>query len=385
MTTERDHAVLSASSAHRWLNCPPSAQIEEALPDTTSIYAEEGTLAHTIGELQLRLALKEITKRKYNSELKKLKEHEMFYEGMPEEVQEYTDFVIAAYETYKAADPEAEIYIEQRLDYSKYAPEGFGTGDAVILAFDTVHVIDLKFGKGVLVDVHENPQLKLYALGALEEFGFMHDIDTVRVSVAQVRLNSIPTFETDVLSLVKWGEEIVKPTAQIAFAGEGEFNSGDWCTFCKFRNKCKARASQMMEVYQAKKDRELSSEDIAELLPQLDELKKWATGIQEAALAEILEGGTIPGWKAVEGRSNRTISDEAGLAETLLKDYSEEEIYRPRSLQTITALEKLAGKKYFAEISGPFITKPQGKPTLAPESDRRPSITDITDELEFNK
>lgn len=382
---ERDHAILSASSAERWLNCPPSARIEEELPDTTSVYAEEGTLAHTIGELQLRLKLGQITKRKYNSELKKLKQHELYYEGMPEEVEMYSEFVMEQFKAYQEKDPQAELYIEQRLDYSRIAPEGFGTGDAVILSNDTVHIIDLKFGKGVLVDPHENSQLKLYALGALEEFGFLHDIDTVRVSIAQVRLNSITTFETDIYKLQTWGAQVVKPIATLAFDGKGEFKAGDWCTFCKFRNKCKKRTNTMLEVYKAKSDAELSPQEIAELLPQLDEIKKWATGIQESALAEILEGGTIPGWKAVEGRSNRTIQDELGLARVLLVDYSAEEIYRPQALKTITDLEKLAGKKYFAEVSDPFISKPPGKPTLAPESDKRPAINDITEELEFNQ
>lgn len=379
------HAILSASSSERWINCPPSARINAELPDTTSVYAAEGTLAHSIGELQLRQQLGEITKRKYNSELKKLKEDELFYEGMPEEVQEYTNFVIAQFEEYKAKDPLAELYIEQRLDYSSFAPEGFGTGDAVIMSLDTVHVIDLKFGKGVLVDPHENTQLKLYALGALEEFSFLHDIDTVRVSIAQVRLNSITTFETNTVDLLTWAETIVKPAAKLAFDGKGDFNPGDWCTFCKFRNRCKKRAEVMMALFEEQSSKELSNDDIAELLPKLTGLKKWATDIEEGALEEILAGGHITGWKAVEGRSNRTISDEPGLAKALLDDYSEDEIYRPRSMKTITDLEKLAGKKYFAEVSAPFITKPPGKPTLVPETDKRPAINDITEELEFDK
>lgn len=380
---EREHAILSASSAERWLNCSPSAQIEEGLPDSTSVYAEEGTLAHSIGELMLRLATKEITKRKYNSELKKHQKHELFYEGMIEEVQLYADFVLGLYESYKKEDPLTELYIEQRLDYSKYAPEGFGTGDAVIMSLKTIHVIDLKFGRGVPVDPYENPQLKLYGLGAYEEYSFLHDIETVKVSVAQVRLDSFGTFETSAKDLLDWGEKTVKPKAELAFAGKGEFVPGDWCTFCKFKARCKKRSETFMEIYQEKKDRELSNEEIAALLPELDALQKWAKDIQEGALEEILEGGSIPGWKAVEGRSTRRITDEAGLAEVLLNDFSEEEIFRPKELKTITNLEKLMGKKDFAQISEGFITKPPGKPTLAPLSDKRPALNDITDELDF--
>lgn len=379
----REHAILSASSAHRWLECTPSALIEEELPDSTSIYAEEGTLAHSIGELMLRLATKEITKRKYNSELKKLQKDDLYYEGMLDEVQLYADFVLGLYESYKKEDPLTELYIEQRLDYSKYAPEGFGTGDAVIMSLKTIHVVDLKFGKGVPVDPYENPQLKLYGLGAYEEYSFLHDIETVKVSVAQVRLDSFGTFETSAKELLDWGEKIVRPKAELAFAGKGDFVPGDWCTFCKFKARCKKRSETFMEIYQEKKDRVLSNEEIAGLLPELDALQKWAKDIQEGALNEILEGGSIPGWKAVEGRSTRKITDELGLAEALLKDFSEEEIFRPKELKTITNLEKLMGKKDFAQMSEGFITKPPGKPTLAPLSDKRPAINDITDELDF--
>ncbi len=381
----RKHAILSASSADRWIHCPPSALINDELPDTTSIYAAEGTLAHKIGELGLRLSTKEITKRKYNSELKKLRTDELFYEGMIDEVQDYVDLVIELYEKYKEQDPATELFIEQRLDYSRFAPEGFGTGDAVILTEDTVHVIDLKFGRWVHVNPYENAQLKLYALGAHEELGFLHDLEKAKVTVAQVRLENTATFETTIEDLLIWAETVVQPAAVLAIEGKGDFLPGDWCTFCKFKNQCKARNEHFLKIYEEHKDRELSTEELAALLPSLDEIKRWATDLQEAALEDILSGREIPGWKAVEGRSIRKITDEEGLAEVLLKDYSEEEIFRPRSLQTITNLEKLAGKKYFADISGPFITKPPGKPTLAPEYDKRPPINDISTELEFNK
>lgn len=381
---ERKHALLSASSANRWLMCPPSAQINEDFEDgVVSVYALEGTLAHDIGELKLRLELGEITKRKFNAELKKIKNHELFYEGMVEDVQVYVDLVMELYKEYQEEDPHAEIFIEQRLDYSKYAPEGFGTGDAVILSKETVHVIDLKFGKGVVVDANDNPQLKLYALGAYEELGFLHDLKTAKATIAQVRLGSTPTFETSVEDLITWAEDVVAPVAELAFKGSGEFKAGDWCRWCKFGPTCRARADHFINLYDEKKDRELTPEEVGLLLALLDEMSAWIKDVQDGATKELTEGGTIPGWKLVEGRSNRRISDPDGLAEILLEEHREEDIFKPKELITLGGLEKLVGKKKFLEISSSFITKPPGKPALAPESDKRPAIYDVADELEF--
>lgn len=342
-------------------------------------------MAHAIGELQLRSMTGEITERKYKAELKKLESHELFYESMPEEVSAYSDFVMGLLNEYQKDDPLAELYTEQTLSFTTYVPEGFGTGDAVIVSYDTIHVIDLKFGRGVRVDPYENPQLKLYALGALEAFGFMNDISRIRVSIAQVRLNAFETFETDTTALLEWAEQI-KPIAKQAYEGTGAFKAGDWCTFCKFGKRCKARAEAMAEVYEGKyqRDTALTDDEIAKLLPMLDGLKKWASSIQDGALSEILDGGSIPGWKAVAGRANRVISDEEGLAQTLLKDFTEEGIYKPKSLKSLTELERLAGKKYFAEISKAYITRPEGRPTLVPEADKRTAINDIANDFEYD-
>lgn len=383
----RKHAILSASSAERWLHCPPSALINEELPDFSSSYAEEGTLAHAIGELGLQLASGKITKRKYTAELKKLKEHSLFYPGMLDEVQDYVDFVVGEWTEAKKKDPEADTLIEQRLDYSKYAPEGFGTGDAVIVAKGVVHVIDLKFGTGVIVDPYENAQLKLYALGAYEALHFLYDIETVKVTIAQVRLDAIRTFETTVKDLVRWGEETVKPAAALAIEGKGELNPGEWCakTYCKFRDRCKARAQHYQKLYEQHRDRELTNEEIGQLLPVLDAMKKWAREMEEGALNELLTGGTIPGWKAVEGRSNRRITSPEAFAEALLSEgYGEHEVFKPLELKGITDLEKLVGKREFKTFEGTFIEKPPGKPTLAPEHDKRPIINDVEAELTFD-
>lgn len=383
----RKHAILSASSAARWLKCPPSALINEKLPDFSSSYAEEGTLAHEIGEIGLQLASGKITKRKYTADLKKLKEHSLFYPGMLDEVQEYIDFVVGEWQEALTEDPEADLLIEQRLDYSKYAPEGFGTGDAVIVSRGHLHVIDLKFGTGTRVDVYENPQLKLYALGAYEALHFLYDIDRVKVTVAQVRLDAIETFEISVDNLVRWGEEVVKPAATLAIEGSGELQPGEWCakTYCKLRDRCKARAEHYQKVYEAHRDRELTNEELGQLLPMLEDMKKWAVETEKGALNELLTGGAIPGWKAVEGRSNRVIPDEGELAKTLmLEGIGSDQIYKPAALKGITALEKILGKKSFEVLVEPYLEKPPGKPTLAPASDKRPALKDVESELTFD-
>lgn len=381
----RLHAILSPSSAERWLACPPSAQINARLEDTGSVFAAEGTLAHKIAELQLSLALKQITKRIYNTKVKKLQEDELFYQGMMDEVQEYTDFVMSEYQSALSEDPAAEIYIEQRLDLSTYAPESFGTGDAVILTKDYVHVIDLKFGKGVVVDAEENPQLKLYGLGALEEFGFLHDIKEVLVTIAQVRLGSISTYRAPASEVLRWGKAYVRPRAELAMKGEGEFFPGDHCRFCKFGPQCKPRAEYYEDEYERYQGVTLTNEDLSRLLGLIKSITDWAKDIEENALFAALVGDEIPGWKLVEGRSVRKITDDEGLASMLFDEgFTSDDVYKPQELKNLGDLEKLVGKKRFSEISEPYIEKPPGKPTLVPNSDKRPAIDLITRGLDFD-
>ncbi len=382
----KKHAVLSPSSSERWLACPPSAQINARMEDTTSRYAAEGTLAHKIAELQLQLALGEITKRKFNSEMKKIEADELFYRGMIDEVQEYTDLVMTLYQEAKKEDPAAEIYVEQKLDLDTYAPESFGTGDAVILTKDYAHVIDLKFGKGVAVEADDNPQLKLYGLGALEEFGFLHDIKEVRATIAQIRRGSILTYRAPTAEVLDWGLNYVRPRAELAFKGEGEFQAGDHCKFCKFGTKCKARAKFYEEEFTKAEKASLSNEDIGRLLGIIKDMVDWAKALEEDALASALAGETIPGWKIVEGRSVRKITDQDGLVKVLKKEgYTEDEFYKPVQIKGLGDLEKLIGKKQFDELSKPYIEKPPGKPTLAPENDKRPAIDLVVSGLEFDE
>lgn len=380
------HALLSASGAYRWLNCTPSARLTEKMEDTTSTYAEEGTLAHSLGELLLKKELKLITPKKFNQELKTIREHPMFFPDMEEEVEEYANYVMEAYNAALAKTKDALIFLEEQLDYSSYVPDGFGTGDCIIIADGEMEIIDLKFGKGVEVSPIDNPQLKLYALGAYEKYGFIYGIDKIKMTIAQVRLNNISSWDINVNMLEEWAEKILKPKAQLAFEGKGELAPGPWCGFCKAKVTCKARAGYNLGLYlyYNQDPNLLSIEEIAGILGQVDDVIKWANDIKEFALEEALKGVKFPGWKLVEGRSNRKITDEATLAAILIKEgYQEEQIYKPKMLENITTLEKLVGKKKFAELAGNLIEKPPGKPTLVTEDDKRPELDSAESEFDF--
>ena len=380
------HALLSASSASRWLNCTPSARLAEDIKDTSSAYAAEGTLAHELAELILRKELKLITTREHNKELKAIKEHDLYYEGMVDDVEAYVIYVMEQYNAALAKTPDAKIFLEERLDYSTYVPSGFGTGDCIIIADGEMEIIDLKFGKGVEVSPVDNPQLKLYALGAYEKYGFIYGVDQIVMTIAQVRLNNIDSYEVSSEMLEEWANTEVVPKAKLAYAGKGETMPGEWCTFCKVKATCKARAEANAGFYQAhKKDTKLLDiPEIADILAMADELKKWADDIQAYALDTALQGTRYPGWKLVEGRSNRKITDEDALATVLLDTgYKEDKIYKPKTLEGITALEKVVGKKNFAAIAAGLIDKPPGKPTLVVESDKRKELDSVEDDFDF--
>lgn len=382
MSSNKAHALLSPSASERWLACPPSARLNEQYEDTTSIYAAEGTLAHAFGELFLQRALKLVTLKTFNAQLEGLRSNALYYKGMEAEVQEYVDYVLSVYNEAKQEDPAAEIFIEQRLDISAYAPKCFGTGDAIVLSKDYVHVIDLKFGKGVAVEADDNPQLKLYGLGAAEEYGFLHDIKEIRVTIAQVRLGNLLTFKAPAKDVIAWGADYVRPRAQLAFDGEGDFAVGGHCRFCKHGALCKARAKHYEEAYTKAKDTELSNAELAQYLGILSGMIAWADALKELALTKALLGETIPQWKVVEGRSVRRITDEPATAGLLKAEgFTDVDIYKLRGL---TDLEKLVGKKRFAELTQDYIEKPPGKPTLAPETDKRPALDLVSDGLEFD-
>lgn len=373
------HALLSASAAHRWMNCPPSARLTEAIADTISSYAAEGSLAHKIGELILKNYL---SGNDFPDEWARVRAHELFYDGMIDEVSVYTDYVIEQFNEAVKATGDPLIFLETKLDFSAYVPFGYGTGDCIIIADGQMEIIDLKFGKGVEVSAVNNPQLMLYALGAYEQLGFIYDIRTIKTTIAQVRLDHISSSIISTEMLLDWAENTVKPVAKLAFEGKGEQKPGEWCKFCKIKADCQARADQNLAFIEANKGKRITIARLADILTQADEIMSWISDIKEHALNKALEGVEIPGFKLVEGRSNRQITDEESLAQILLQHISDpQKIYKPRALETITALEKLFGKKRFAELAKDYVIKPPGKPTLVPISDKRPALNSPEDDF----
>jgi len=367
------HAILSPSAAHRWLVCTPSARIEASRPDRTSEAAEEGTLAHAIAELLLREELLEPDDR-LEPKLLALQENELYSEDMLAHIYEYVDFVA---ERFHAAE-EGIIFLEELLNMSDYAPDCEGTGDVVIVAENILEVIDLKYGKGVPVSAVNNPQLKLYGVGAYLRFGFLYEgIQTVRLTIYQPRISNFSSWDIPVEELLRWASEELRPLAWTAFQGGGDLVAGDHCRFCKIAATCRANAELNQET--AKKAfapaTELEPQEVADILKGALRLENWLTAVKDHALHEALNNGvTWPGFKLVEGKSNRKITDPQGAGKALIEDGQElVQIFKPTQLKPIGDLEKLLGKKRFGELLNKFITKPEGKPTLAILEDKRPA------------
>ena len=369
------HALLSASSSHRWLNCPPSARLSESFEDKGSNYAAEGTDAHTLCEYKLRIALG-IHAKDPTADLT------YYNEEMEECATGYAAYILELVEAAKQKCADPVVLIEQRLDFSRYVEGGFGTGDCVVIADGTLHIVDYKHGQGVLVEAEGNPQMKLYALGALEIFDGIYDIDTVSMTIYQPRRNNVSTHTVFKESLYQWANEVLKPTAELAYAGEGEFNCGEWCQFCKAKHDCRARAERNMELarYDFKLPPLLADDEVEDILAKIDDLISWASDIKDYALQAAVSGKQWHGWKLVEGRSNRKYADETAVAEAV--STAGFDPYEHKVLG-ITAMTSLIGKKRFEEVLGSYIEKPQGKPTLVLESDKRPAIH--TAQQDFNE
>lgn len=367
------HAMLSASGASRWMACTPSARLEQQFENKTSDYAAEGTLAHELGELKLRKELEGLSTRSFNSKVKKIQEDKLYTADMPDYVDMYVETCLERVSEAKATTPDALFKIEQRLDFSEWVPEGFGTGDFVIIADGTMEVCDLKYGKGVPVSANNNKQMMLYALGAISEFSFLYDIEKVRMTIIQPRLDNISTFEVTVEDLLKWAEEYVKPKAELAIKGEGEFCAGDHCKFCRAKAVCRARAEKNLELakYEFEKPPTMDNNDIAYVLGKVDELVSWASDVKEYALEEALKGEEFEGYKVVEGRSNRKWSSEDDVAEVLIGQGFKENLIYTKKLTGITNMESAIGKKEVQRLLGDYIIKPVGKPTLVPVADKR--------------
>lgn len=382
MAEEKSHALLSASSSHRWLKCTPCVRLEEKFPEKTSGYAEEGTLAHEIAEFKVRsYFLETMPKATYTRRLNKLKKEEHFDKEMLVHTDTYLEFIKGeAMQT----SSKPFIAVEQTVDYSKYAPEGFGTADCILISEDTLQVIDFKYGKGVAVSAEENPQMKLYALGALELFGVFYDIQKIKLSIVQPRIDNISIYELTKEALLEWGEKVVKPQAEKAFMGVGEYMQGEHCRFCRAKGACEFRATENMKVVEEIKNTTgvLSHEQTGEMLTKTEGVEQWIKDLKEHALNELLNGEQIPGWKAVEGRSNRKIADVDKAFEILEENGYEEALLYERKPLTLTALEKTLGKKEVALAIGDYIEKPKGAPTLAKETDKRePFKTSAADEF----
>lgn len=383
--TDKAHALLSASGAHKWLHCTPGPRLEELLPETTSEYAEEGRLAHEIGELKLRKAFIEpMATRTYNSRLKKLQENSLYQDEMLRHTDTYLDYISNAIHEF-AFKP--YVAVEKKLNYSTYVPEGFGTGDCIIIGGNTLRVIDLKYGKGVPVSAENNPQMLLYALGAVTEYSILYAIERVIVTIVQPRLDNISEFEISVTDLLAWGESI-KPVAQKAYKGEGEFLPGEHCQFCRARATCRARTEAMLtlEEFHQMTPPLISNEEVGQILERAKKLASWVEKLQDYALNECINGNSIPGWKAVHGRSTRTFINQDLAFEVLKANGTEEAMLYERKPLSITGIETLIGKKRFKELLFEYVNTPPGKPTLAPETDKREAIKQqITAEEAFSE
>lgn len=362
----KGHAILSASSANRWLHCPPSARLCESYADKGSDYAAEGTDAHALCEYKLRQALGLLATDPTENLT-------WFNEEMSDCAAGYAAYVLEQVEAAKQTCADPVVLIEQRVDFSRWVEGGFGTADCIIIADGTLQIIDYKHGLGVLVSAEENPQMQCYALGALELFDGIYDIESVRMTIYQPRRDNVSTYELSKDELYRWADEVLKPTAELAFAGDGNFLCGEWCGFCKAKHDCRARAEANLELarYDFKQPPLLTDEEVEEILSRADDLVSWAADIKEYALRQALSGKKWNGWKLVEGRSNRRYTNDALVAsavESIGFDPYEHKVLG------VTAMQKLLGKSRFDELLAAYIEKPQGKPALVSESDKRPAI-----------
>lgn len=373
------HALLSPSAAHRWMNCTAAPRLEINVEDAGSDYAAEGTLAHAYCALKLKKYLGLPTA----DEEKEIEALSQYHTG---EMDEYTDtyvsIVLEKFNAARAHTKDAQLLVETRLDFSKHIPDAFGTADAIIIADGTIDEIDFKYGKGVKVSAYQNPQMMIYGLGAFEKFDFEYDIRRVRMTIIQPRIDNLSEYEVSTAELLSWAVKDLEPKAKEAYGGKGKQKPGDWCQFCKVKHTCRALVSLCKDAAQ-NNPQLLSTDELAkDVLPMLPIIKTWLAGVEDYALQQALSGVSLPGWKLVEGRSNRKIVNTEGAAEALINaGYAKTAIYKPQELCTITELEKMVGKKQFAALCADFIEKPKGKPTLAEESDKRPALDPVAEDF----
>lgn len=373
---ERDHALLSASSAHRWLVCTPSARLEEQFPDTTSDAAAEGTLAHELAELKVRnyFYTKDFGKIKLNKAIKELKTKKLWQDEMMGYTDEYLDYIK---KTALALPSKPCVAIEKRVDFGDFVPDGFGTADCIMVQGSTLFIIDFKYGKGVPVSAKNNPQMMLYALGAYKGYSMLYKIERICMTIVQPRLDSISEWECTIEELLKFGTYAAEMAA-LAIKGEGEFCPGEkQCRFCRAKAQCRARAEENVKLafFTEKKPPLISNEEVGEYLKQGEDVSKWLKDLQDFALKECLAGKEVSGWKAVEGRGSRTWTDMDAAFGALTAAGTPGEMLWERTPLTLSQVEKLVGKKEFETIVGDYVVKNPGKPTLVKDTDKRIAIT----------
>jgi hypothetical protein len=371
------HALLSASGAHKWLHCCPSARLEQTYADHESEAAAEGTAAHALAEYKLKTALNQQAERPKSQ-----------YETDEMNVctEDYVEFVLESIAQAKLLCRDPIVLIEQHLDFSCYVPDGFGTGDVVIVGDGVLHIIDFKYGRGVLVGAAENPQMMLYALGALQQFGNLYDMNQACMTIFQPRRENVSTWSIPISELLTWADSILKPRAVLAYDGRGDFCPGDWCTFCKAAVKCRARAESKLSLakYEFALPPLLTDEEIEDILLRVDDLNRWANDIIGYATdAAVNHGKTWRGFKLVESRSMRRFLNEEAVAQAS-QAAGYPDIYR-QSMIPLIDMERLMGKEQFGAILGRFVVKPPGKPTLVPASDRRQTMNSSNAQQEFKE
>ncbi|EFR40373.1 hypothetical protein HMPREF9162_0074 [Selenomonas sp. oral taxon 137 str. F0430] len=369
----RKHAVLSASSAARWIACPPSARLNADKSDMPSEYAAQGTDAHALCEYKLRKALGE----KARDPTKHLASYDT---EMEECAEAYCQFVMELVGQFRAESKDTMVSVEQRVDFSAFVPDGFGTADTLIVSGKTVCIVDYKHGKGIEVSADHNPQMMCYALGCVQLFDGLYDIGDVRMVIFQPRLANISEFSISKANLLAWAADTLVPAAKLTHAGEGEFSAGAHCQFCKIKATCRKRAEYNLELarYDFEMPPTLEDAEVEAVLAKADTLAAWVSDIKEYALQRAIQGKQWADWKLVEGRSNRKYTDETAVAKTV-----KEAGFEPyeQKLLGITAMTALLGKSKFEELLGGFIVKPQGKPTLAPMSDKRPVMNTAAEDF----
>jgi len=366
------HAILSPSSSHRWLNCTPSARLEENVEDRGSDFAEQGSCAHALCECKLLRLLDDDT-TECTKEFEALKEK--WYDNEMEScTDDYVTVVWNKYQEALKADPRAKLLVEQTLNFESWIPDSFGTADAEVVTEHTLEVVDFKYGKGVEVSAVRNPQMMIYALGALGDYDLDYDIEEVRMTIVQPRLHNVSEWSISVAELKEWADTTLRKQAKLAYEGKGEQKVGDWCRFCKIKARCATLANEALATYTQHNDKSMISDaDMPDVLALIPAIKMWCSAVEDYATAQALCGHKWKGFKLVEGRSVRKVVDPETLAETLINN-GYNDVYKPAELLPLGELERLVGKKKFAELSDGCIDKPMGKPTLVPDTDKRPEL-----------